>query len=163
MAICKLFSYISMYLVCIHREPLHVNVIIGEGLSMSKPQLKFHLFIYLQNWVWSLSVTGFISQKQPIKQLTVWNPWLYSNRSMASDLAVESVVSNRQSRHEKYRAHNQSIFWLRFYSLNLSVCMPHMDKHCSYIYSKISVSGSFFYKIATHDTSMSRKMNTSLL
>ena len=70
-AICKLFSYISMYLVCIHREPLHVNVIIGEGLSMSKPQLKFHLFIYLQNWVWSLSVTGFISQKQPIKQLTV--------------------------------------------------------------------------------------------
>ena len=30
------FCTISMYLTCIHLEPLHVNVIIGEGHSMSK-------------------------------------------------------------------------------------------------------------------------------
>ena len=29
--------YMSVYILCIHGKPLHVNVIIGEGHSMSKP------------------------------------------------------------------------------------------------------------------------------
>ena len=29
--------YMSVYILCIHGKPLHVNIIIGEGHSMSKP------------------------------------------------------------------------------------------------------------------------------